>query len=229
MSPGVAKANVYLEVGSRRTFAGSIEWPGWCRSGPDESAALDALFAYGPRYERALRSARLGFHAPAQASALRVVERLPGDATTDFGAPGARPSADAAPVDPAELRRLLAIVKAVWRAFDAAVDAAQGKELRKGPRGGGRELSKILLHVIEADAAYLSRIGVSFKVNPAIDPVEELRRIRAGVLTAIPTATEGLLPSKGPRGGVRWSPRTFVRRLVWHVLDHAWEIEDRLV
>jgi hypothetical protein len=83
-----------------------------------------------------------------------VVERLPGDATTDFGAPGGRPSADAAPVDPAELRRLLAILKAAWRTFDAAVKAAHGKELRKGPRGGGREVPAIVRH-LDADGGYL--------------------------------------------------------------------------
>jgi hypothetical protein len=31
----------------------------------------------------------------------------------------------------------------------------------------------------------------------------------------------------GPRGGVRWTARYYVRRSAWHVLDHAWEIEDR--
>ena len=50
---------VYLEVGARRTFAGALDWPGWCRSGRDETAALAALVAYGGRYQRAIRSARL--------------------------------------------------------------------------------------------------------------------------------------------------------------------------
>ncbi len=118
---------MYLEVGTRRTFAGAIDWPGWCRSGKDVDTALAALLAYGPRYQRALRGARVEFHPPKAASALRVVERLPGDATTDYGAPGAHPSADAAPVDPAELRRLLAIVKAAWR------------DVRRRGGNGGRE------------------------------------------------------------------------------------------
>jgi hypothetical protein len=26
---------------------------------------------------------------------------------------------------------------------------------------------------------------------------------------------------------VRWKPRFFARRLLWHALDHLWEIEDR--
>jgi hypothetical protein len=220
---------VYLEVGARRTFSGAIDWPGWCRSGNDEQAALAALFAYGPRYQRALRGARVEFRAPTAASALQVVERLPGDATTDYGAPGARPSADAAPVDPAELRRMLAIVKAAWRAFDAAVETAQGKELRKGPRGGGRDLTAILRHMVDADGGYLGRIGVRLDAPAGLDPVEGLRRARTAILAALPAAAAATTPSTGPRGGVRWGVRTFVRRLIWHILDHAWEIEDRLV
>ena len=220
---------VYLEVGARRTFAGAIEWPGWCRPGKDEAAALAALLVCGPRYERALRGSRVGFHAPSQASAFRVVERLPGDATTDFGAPGAQPSADAAPVDPAELRRMLAILKAAWRAFDAAVDTAQGKELRKGPRGGGRDLPEIVRHLVDADGGYLGPIGARLDAPAGLDPTKRVRLARAAILQALPEAAAGNLPSIGPRGGVRWGARTFVRRLTWHILDHAWEIEDRLV
>ena len=42
--------NAYLEIGRKRTFAGVMEWPGWCRMGRDEAAALQALFEAGPRY-----------------------------------------------------------------------------------------------------------------------------------------------------------------------------------
>jgi hypothetical protein len=220
---------VYLEVGKRRTFAGAIDWPGWCRSGKDEDAALAALFAYASRYHRALRGSRVEFRAPKAVSAFRVVERSPGDATTDFGAPGGRPSADAAPVDPAELRRLLAILKAAWRTFDAAVKAAHGKELRKGPRGGGREVPAIVRHLVDADGGYLGRIGAKLDAPAGLDPAKRLRLSQAAILKALPLAAAGKIPSVGPRGGVRWSARTFVRRLTWHVLDHAWEIEDRLV
>ena len=41
-------------------------------------------------------------------------------------------------------------------------------------------------------------------------------------------AASGEMPERGPRGGVLWKPRYFVRRAAWHALDHAWEIEDRL-
>jgi hypothetical protein len=28
-------------------------------------------------------------------------------------------------------------------------------------------------------------------------------------------------------GEKRWPPRYVARRMAWHLLDHAWEIEDR--
>src|SRR3990172_8504342 len=100
---------VYLEQGSKRVFAGALDWPGWCRSGRDEGTALQALLDYGPRYAGVLRPARLGVQAPADASAFAGVERLEGNPTTDFGAPAVAPSSDARPVDDAELRRFQAL------------------------------------------------------------------------------------------------------------------------
>src|SRR5215813_4540375 len=90
---------VALEIGKTRTFASALEWPGWARSGHDEAAALAALLAYGPRYQRAMRSAQPGFHAPTTPAAFTVTERVTGDATTDFGAPNRAPAVDGAPVD----------------------------------------------------------------------------------------------------------------------------------
>jgi hypothetical protein len=157
------KITVYLEAGEKRTFAGAIEWPGWCRSGRDLETALQALLDYGPRYERALRAAPLGFKAPVKLSELKVIEKLRGSSTTDFGAPDAAPTRDGDMVDEAELRRYGKLLGACWRQFDAAVQAAYGKPLRTGPRGGGRDLQKIVDHVLGADEAYLSRLGWTFK------------------------------------------------------------------
>jgi hypothetical protein len=50
---------IYLESGSKRTFAGALEWPGWCRGGKTEAAAIEALLAYAPRYAAALQTAGL--------------------------------------------------------------------------------------------------------------------------------------------------------------------------
>jgi hypothetical protein len=226
------KIDVYFEVGKKRTFAGAIDWPGWCRSGRDEKSALQALLDYAPRYARVLRASRLGFRAPADASAFAVVERLSGDTTTDFGAPGVAPSGDTRPVDDAELRRLQALLRACWRTFDASVRAATGKELRKGPRGGGRELGGVVEHVLGAEAGYLSQLGWKLPRGVADDPDKALSETRKAILDALAAAARGAarggVPVRGPRGGVRWTPRYFVRRSAWHVLDHAWEIEDRV-
>lgn len=131
---------VALEVGQRRIFAAAVDWPGWCRSGRDEDGALAALAAYGHRYRDALGSAAEELGTPRDASVFEVVERVAGDATTDFGAPGQAFTFDDAPLEVAELRRLERLLLACWAAFDRAVEDAEGKELRKGPRGGGREL-----------------------------------------------------------------------------------------
>jgi hypothetical protein len=227
MARTAGKIDVYLEAGKKRTFAGAIEWPGWSRSGKDEASALEALLAYGERYARVLRGAGLGFTAPEDASTFRVVERLEGNATTDFGAPGLAPSADARPVDEAEVRRLKKILKACWNEFDAAREAARGRELRKGPRGGGRDLDKMVWHVVESEGGYLATLGGKLELEEGIALEEQIERTREAILETLDEARRGTIPPLGPRGGVRWSARCFVRRSMWHVLDHAWEIEDR--
>jgi hypothetical protein len=227
MAQSANKIDVYLEIGKKRAFAGALDWPGWCRSGRDADAALQALVDYAPRYAGVLRPARLGFQSPADASAFAVIERLEGNATTDFGAPAVAPSSDARPVDDAELRRFQALLEACWRAFDAAARAAAGKELRKGPRGGGRDLERITQHVVGGDEGYLSGLGWKVKKSEGADLAEELSRTRQAILDALAAAARGEVSAQGPRGGVRWTPRYFVRRVAWHVLDHVWEIEDR--
>jgi hypothetical protein len=217
---------VYLELGAKRVFAGALDWPGWCLSGRDEASALEALSAAGPRYAQVVRPARLGFEPPRDARAFEVVERLKGDATTDFGAPAKVPKADAAPVNTAELRRLEKILKACWAAFDAAAEAAEGRALRKGPRGGGRELDGIWEHTLLAEIGYLRGLGGKFKEERSL--IDERKALRAAVLDTLEASARGEIPAKGPRGGRRWSPRYFVRRAAWHVVDHTWEIENRL-
>jgi hypothetical protein len=219
----VAKTPVYLEIGRKRVFAGSVDWPGWTRSGRDEDAAIDTFLAYAPRYVKVLRGTGLNFDPPSRASALTVVERLSGNATTEFGAPDIPPSADTKPIVTKDLDQFHTILNACWRALDRAADAAEGKELTKGPRGGGRDLDKIVDHVLGSDESYLSRLGAK---APKSEPRERAARLRATILDTLERVARDGVP-EGPRGGKRWPPRYFVRRSAWHVLDHAWEIEDR--
>ena len=220
---------VYLEVAEKRALAAAIDWPGWARFGKDETAALQALIEYGPRYERVVRRASLTFHAPASVSVFKVVETLPGSPDTAFGSMGKPPRRDSAPVDEVDLKGFEKLLRSCWSEFDAIARSADGKVLSTGPRGGGRNLEKIKMHVLGADQAYLRRLGSAFKTDPEVDSAAGMKQVRHEIPKALRAAAAGAYPALGPRGGKRWSVRYYVRRSAWHVLDHAWEIEDRVL
>ena len=46
----IASLAVCLEVTPKQTVASALDWPGWCRAGRDEGAALEALRSYAERY-----------------------------------------------------------------------------------------------------------------------------------------------------------------------------------
>lgn len=211
--------SVYLEVGRKRVFACAVDWPGWCRSGKSEELALETLAEYAPRYAAVTREAGIDFDADALRP-LEVVERVPGSASTEFGVPGEVAHVDLAAVDAGEADRLVAVVAASWRVFDRVVADAPA-ELRKGPRGGGRDRDKIAEHVVSAEAAYARKLGIKHR-PPAVGDIEAVAALRAAITGALGSPSDGKPPV--PKG---WPHRYAARRIAWHVLDHAWEIEDR--
>jgi hypothetical protein len=213
---------VYLEIGKRRVFACALNWPGWARSGKEEQAALSALADYAARYS--LVAAQAGIPFPSAGGVtVEVVERVTGNATTDFGAPGVIPDIDAEPVALAEAARLTSLVAAAWETFDTVVAAAPA-ELRKGPRGGGRDRDKIATHVLAAEVEYARKLGLRLK-QPAHDDRPALTAFRKAILSALAfeSTNRPIVDSKNPP----WPVPYAVRRIAWHTLDHAWEIEDR--
>jgi hypothetical protein len=152
--------------------------------------------------------------------ALNVIESAPGNATTAFGAPDVTAEADRAPLTVAAARRLAGLVTAAWAVFDE-VAAASPEELRKGPRGGGRDRDKMIDHVLGAEAGYARKLGVKLK-PPAIDDIAAIEELRESIAAVLGVASDGSPPV--PNG---WTPRYAARRIAWHVLDHAWEMEDR--
>jgi hypothetical protein len=201
---------IYLEQGRTRTFASALDWPGWARAGRGDEAAVEALLDYTERY--AAVSTRAGVRFPT-AVALDVVERVPGGATTDFGAPERPATSDLDPLSPAALRRQVALLEASWTTL-AEVAAAASAELRKGPRGGGRDRDDVVRHVQDAERAYARKLGVR---HPPYRAPSDVTAMRADLVAALLSGA-----AEGP-----WSPAYAIRRIAWHVLDHAWEIEDK--
>ena len=217
---------VYLEVGQRRTFACAVDWPGWCRAGKTPDDALQALLDYAPRYAAALGIAVSELKPPSKTGGFDVIERLDGNATTDFGAPGVIPVADQRRASASQIDELITILEASWSAFDRAATSAHGRKLGpSGPRGGGRELAKMAEHVAGADVGYTNAVGGKVAGGESAP----WPQAQAAMKDAIRARARGELPDRGPRGGARWPARYAIRRSAWHALDHAWEVEDRVI
>jgi len=194
---------VYFEEGKSSVFAAAIDWPGWCRRAKTTDLALEALLDYQDRYAAVLSM-------PFKPGGLEVVGTLRGNTTTDFGAPGVDTPWDAEAISARDLGRQVTVLQDCWAYFDGVVEHAPAM-LTKGPRGGGRDRDEIVPHVREAERHYCSKLGT--RVLPRTPWVEQ----RAVI-------TEVLL-ARSPAGV--WPLRYSLRRLAWHVLDHAWEIEDK--
>ncbi|HEY7970587.1 MAG TPA: hypothetical protein VID95_11380 [Candidatus Limnocylindrales bacterium] len=211
---------VTIEHTPKKTFATAADWPGWSRSGKTEELALEAVAAYGPRYADVADAAHRRFVATIGVDDLEVVERHEGSAGTEFGVPSRPTEHDARPLEADDAMRLAGLVAAAWDWFDRTAAAAP-EELRKGPRGGGRNTSKVIAHVMDADRAYADVIGI--KVKPfAPDDTGSIRSMRDQMLEVLREARDGM-----PLAGKRWPARYAAHRIAWHALDHAWEIEDR--
>lgn len=207
------------EIAPKKVFVWAVEWPGWCRSGRTVEAARENLVAVRPRYS-----------AVAQVAALRlpfvtmdefeIVESLKGGAGTEFGVPSAIGADDRRSVTAREAKRLAGLVLAAWTIFDRVASEAPA-ELRKGPRGGGRDTAKVIGHVLEADSAYAREIGIKNK-PPLPDDVDAVAALRASILGILSNPSDG-----SPLADRKWTLRYAARRIAWHAVDHAWEVEDR--
>ncbi len=113
-----------------------------------------------------------------------------GASGTEFGVPSAITDLDRKPVDKADARRLVRILEAAWTVFDR-VAASAPAELRKGPRGGGRDRDKMIGHVIESEWYYSREIGLR---EPQPDPADRaaVEALRAAMLDD-PAPTVGRL------------------------------------
>jgi hypothetical protein len=204
---------------AKRTFQWAIDWPGWCRSGKTELEALDRFIAASERYNVVIERAGL---EPVEVLAhdIYVVDSVEGGATTDFGAPERWTASDDRPTDTDAADRIARLVEASWSVLDDIVSTAPA-ELRKGPRGGGRDRDKVVEHVLLAEHAYARNMGLKLPAPDAADPAS-VAVVRDAIAAVLREPSDG-----SPIEGRKWNRRYAARRVAWHVLDHAWEIQDR--
>jgi hypothetical protein len=212
---------VILEIGKkRRVVAGAMDWPGLDRWGTSEDDALDKLSSYRPRYAGVAERAGMT-SAFAQARDLDVVERVPGSSSTDFWGIAHVPSQiEGEVLSPADLQRRLDLLRACWAYFDD-VAARVSPELRPGSRSGGRSRDQIVRHVYGTEPVNFSRkVGVRTPLDVVLTP-DGLAMHRQEYLDAIRAYNAEGKPAR------TWPIQFLVRRTAHHVMDHAWELEDR--
>jgi hypothetical protein len=211
---------VVLEVAPKRSFASAVDWPGWSRGAKTADEAVETLLAYAPRYAKVAKRAKVAFSPPATKRGVEIVERQKGGGGTEFGVPSSTARAESEPIPARELTRLVSLLEASWAAFDSAARKAEGTALTLGPRGGGRQVPKMVEHVREAESAYVHQLGT----KASGQEIGELRRSFVEALRLLAAGQELPAPNKVKKP---WTLRYAMRRSAWHALDHAWEIEDR--
>jgi hypothetical protein len=207
---------VTIESTPRKAFARALDWPGWSRAGKTEELALAALAGSASRYADVAAAAGEAFSP----DSYEVVAHVGAGSGTDFGVPSVITEGERRPTSATDAARLVRLVEAAWATLER-IAASAPPELRKGPRGGGRDRDKMLAHVVEAEWAYAREMGITRKQpDPAGRPA--IVALRAAMLDVLRERSDG-----SPLAGRTWTTRYAAGRIAWHALDHAWEMEDR--
>ncbi|HEX5548315.1 MAG TPA: hypothetical protein VFX24_12960 [Ktedonobacterales bacterium] len=214
---------VMLELGpkGKRVVALAPDWPGLERGDKTEEAAIARLQAYLPRYAPIATLAGMGAEFAATTDAtVDVVKRYPGTGSTDFwGISFAFSDFDQHAMSRDELECELTLMQACWTFFDA-VRSRVSAEMRKGPRGGGRDRDRIVRHTLGAEQDFAAKLGVRAPEDALLTD-EGLRAYRDTYCAAI---REFHAQGKSARN---WPLRYLIRHTAFHTLDHAWEMEDK--
>lgn len=215
------RIRVTLETGpkGKKVAAVAPDWPGLERGAKTGEEAIEKLRAYLPRYSRVAKLASLDAEFGAS-EGVDVVEQYPGTGSTDFwGISFAFSSIDRQGMSADELDRELRLMQACWAFFDD-VRGRVSAELRKGPRGGGRDRDRIVLHLFANEQDWAKGLGV---VTPddAMLTAEGMKAHRDAYCQAIRD-----YHSQGKIAG-KWPLRYLIRHTAFHTMDHAWEMEDK--
>jgi hypothetical protein len=212
---------VMVEQGKKRTVACAFDWPGWDRAAKTPELALEKLETYRERYAKVAALAGLGDKFRA-AGPIEVTEHIEGGPSTYFHGVSVKAAGpEGVQMTEAECERKVALLRACWAHFDS-VASRVSPELRKGPRGGGRDRDRIVRHTNSAEIDdFAPRVGVKLPWEETWHDSVALRDYREAFSQAIREAN--LL---GP-DAKNWTVQFLIRRCAYHMLDHAWEMEDR--
>jgi hypothetical protein len=206
----------------KRSVAFSLDWPGWERGGRSPELALETLESYRERYRLIadLAGMKRDFDA---AGSLDIVEDRVGTGSTDFWGISFSPSStEQGPMTEAEFDRAITLLRACWTFFDG-VAARVSEEMRKGPRGGGRDRTRIWRHTIRTESEdFAKQVGIRIPEEGALSP-DGLRDHRANYVEAMRAYNAGEI-EKRMRS---WTLPYLIRHSAYHTLDHAWEMEDK--
>lgn len=215
-----APIRVMIEQGKKKAVASAFDWPGWDRGGKSEDEALLVLAAYRPRYAKVAELAGLEDEFRATEK-VKVVERVAGIGMTDFYTLSMKSAGpEHLPMSEADCKRNVALLQAAWTYFDGVASRVSA-QLRKGPRGGGRERDEIIRH---ANVVEITDFAKKVGVNAAEDAWQNRRELRA-----YREAFCAAICDYNARGASarNWTVQFVIRHSAYHMLDHAWEMEDR--
>ena len=215
------KLLVNLEIGPKlkRVVAVAPDWPGLERGGKTEAEALDKIHSYLPRYERVANLAGLRAEF-ATIDGVEVVERYQGIGSTDFwGISFAFSTIDKEEISSEDLKRELSLMRACWKRFDL-VRARVSAEMKKGPRGGGRDRDRIILHTMGVEQDWAKKVGVKTPEYNSVPDAEVIRAYRNTYCAAVRAFHSEGKPARN------WPLRFLIRHTAFHTMDHTWEMED---
>ena len=206
----------------KKSVAFSLDWPGWSRGAKSPELALETLASYRERYRPIPDLAGMAREFDA-AGPLEIVEDRVGTGSVDFWGISFSPSStEQGPMGEAEFDRAIALLQASWTFFDS-VAARVSPEMRKGPRGGGRDRNRIIRHTIRTESEdFAKQVGLRIPEEGALTP-DGLKQHRKTYLAAMRAYNAGKI-EKRMRS---WTLPFLIRHSAFHTLDHAWEMEDK--
>ncbi len=205
----------------KKAVAFAVDWPGWCRGAKTPELAVELLESYRDRY-RPIAVAAGQTKKFAAGGRLDVVADEVGTPSTDFWGISFAPSGlEDEPMAEAELDRKITLLRACWDFFDE-VAVRVSPEMRKGPRGGGRDRDRIIGHVLRVERLdFAKSLGLPVPDDDAL-PLDVMRDHRDAYVALMRAYNAG----EGKRMRSRNLP-FLIRHSAFHTMDHAWEMQDK--